>query len=178
MNPPNSVSASVLPDYPIHYSKPPTIHDDAKSCLHRAAVILNRLMNNKSLPDDVRGSLRSALREVESAQDIVMGELPGLEATKKPKSKATAQEVVAFIQGLNCGLNIDDAHWFFYKCEGSGWKNAGKPIKDWRATVRAWHLARVFPSQKLVNGKLSGGMKPLNIAEKESARLLKESDKV
>ena len=46
------------------------------------------------------------------------------------------------------GLFPRDAEYFFSKCEGNGWTNGGKPIKDWKATLRAWKAQGYLPSQK------------------------------
>lgn len=73
--------------------------------------------------------------------------LPGLEPPSKSKARGTWDEVAKFFRD-QAGLPQSDAEWFFNKCEGCGWKNAGKPILNWEATVRAWKLARIFPSQK------------------------------
>ena len=62
------------------------------------------------------------------------------------KTRACIEEVESFCKEL--GLPKSDAEWFFYKCEGSGWNNGGKPIKDWKATIRSWKYAGYLPSQK------------------------------
>jgi uncharacterized protein YdaU (DUF1376 family) len=52
---------------------------------------------------------------------------------------------------LHCeksGLPESDAVWFWNKCEGSGWKNGGEPIKSWTHTIAAWKLAGYMPSTK------------------------------
>lgn len=50
-------------------------------------------------------------------------------------------------------LPESDGAWFFHKCQANGWTNGGKPIRDWRATIRAWKAAGYMPSQKApVNG--------------------------
>jgi hypothetical protein len=46
------------------------------------------------------------------------------------------------------GIGERDADWFFWKCEGNGWTNGGKPILDWKATIRSWWKGGFFPSQK------------------------------
>lgn len=43
-----------------------------------------------------------------------------------------------------------DGEWFFYKCQGNGWTNNGKAIKDWKATIRAWKEAGYMASQKAI----------------------------
>ncbi len=46
------------------------------------------------------------------------------------------------------GIQESDADWFFYKGKGNGWMNGGKPILDWKATLRSWKRANYLPSQK------------------------------
>lgn len=61
------------------------------------------------------------------------------------KDKGTLKEVTDFC--LSLGMPEDNATWFFFKCEGNGWKNNGKPIKDWKATIRAWKTAGYMRGQ-------------------------------
>jgi hypothetical protein len=70
---------------------------------------------------------------------------------KKPtirqcKPNPTIEEVTEFTRSL--GLPDTDSHATFYKWEGNGWTNGGKPIKDWKATIRSWHAGGYLPSQK------------------------------
>jgi len=46
------------------------------------------------------------------------------------------------------GISINDADWFFWKGQGNGWTNDGKPIQDWKATLRSWRNGGYLPSQK------------------------------
>ncbi len=46
------------------------------------------------------------------------------------------------------GLPGSDGTSCFHKWQGNGWTNSGKPIRDWRATIRAWKLSGYLPSQK------------------------------
>ena len=78
------------------------------------------------------------------------------------KAKGSESEVVSFCKSLN--LPENDGVWFFARCEGNGWKNNGQPIKDWKATIRAWKAAGYMASQK-VNGQRSGGGKPRLVAD-------------
>lgn len=56
------------------------------------------------------------------------------------------EQVIAFARGEL--IEQIDAEWFYWKCEGNGWKNNGKPILDWKATIRSWKRAGYLPSQK------------------------------
>lgn len=51
------------------------------------------------------------------------------------------------------GIVQSDADWFFWKCQANGWTNGGRPIKDWKATLRSWQRARYLPSQKNADRK-------------------------
>lgn len=74
------------------------------------------------------------------------------EADKANGKRGTREEMDAFF--LELKLPKSDAEWFFFKCEGNGWKNGGKPILNWKATVRSWKSGGYLPSQKLLpNGK-------------------------
>ena len=46
------------------------------------------------------------------------------------------------------GITMQDAEWFYHKGRGNGWTNGGKPILDWKATLRSWKRAGYLPSQK------------------------------
>jgi hypothetical protein len=68
-------------------------------------------------------------------------------ATPKRKAKPESREEFdAYFQELK--LTPRDAEYAWAKWEGSGWLNGGKPIKDWRNTVRSWQAAQYWPSQK------------------------------
>lgn len=58
------------------------------------------------------------------------------------------------------GIPIADAEWFFYKGEGNGWTNNGKPILDWKATLRCWKRAGYLPSQKRPQQSSNGPSPP------------------
>lgn len=77
---------------------------------------------------------------------------------KQSKAKATQEEVAEFIAEV--GLPSTDAEWFFHKCEGCGWTNGGKPMKDWKATIRSWKAANYMPSQKPSMGRNGHEAKP------------------
>jgi hypothetical protein len=66
------------------------------------------------------------------------------------KSLATLEEVKTF--GASEHFQQADLEWFYHKCVGNGWTNGGKPIKDWKATLRAWKAAGYLPSQKATHG--------------------------
>jgi hypothetical protein len=90
------------------------------------------------------------------------------ETNKHTQGRGSIEEVIKFCRDI--GLPESDASWFFYKCEGNGWINGGKPIKNWRATIRAWQSAGYMPSQKQRNGQFS---KPKEGASQMVERMLK-----
>ena len=68
--------------------------------------------------------------------------------TKKPVTvtRPTLEEVGTYCSSE--AIPAADAEWFFWKCEGNDWTNGGKPIKNWKATLKAWRAAKYLPSQK------------------------------
>ncbi len=66
---------------------------------------------------------------------------------KEEKGKAQSISAVQeFCQEIE--LPNSDAEHLWHKFTGNGWTNGGKPIKDWKATVRSWKSAGYLPSQK------------------------------
>jgi hypothetical protein len=105
-----------------------------------------------ALPDgNAEGKEKGKEREREREREAIPPEERTGAARLEKSVKGSRDEVIGFC--ISLGLSKDDAEWFFDKCEGCGWKNAGKPILDWKATVRAWKRICVFPSQKF-HGKL------------------------
>lgn len=66
--------------------------------------------------------------------------------SKSNTRKANYEDVKAFCSEL--GLPDSDSDYFFHHWEGNGWTNGGKPIKNWKGTIRAWKAAGHLPSQK------------------------------
>lgn len=62
------------------------------------------------------------------------------------KKRGTAEELIAFCESN--GLPASDGEWLFNKWEGNAWTNNGKPISDWRATIRGWKAHGYMSSQK------------------------------
>jgi len=65
---------------------------------------------------------------------------------KHTLAKPDVTEVVAYCQDID--LPAADGVAVFDKWTGSGWKNGGQAIKDWKATIRAWKAQGYMPSQK------------------------------
>ena len=61
------------------------------------------------------------------------------------KDRGSLEEIKEYCK--ECLLPESDAVWFFNKCEGNGWNNGGKPIKNWRATINSWQAAGYMASQ-------------------------------
>ena len=59
----------------------------------------------------------------------------------KPKNE---QEVVEYCKSIG----VPDGAYFWDKWTGGGFQNAGKAMKDWKATIRSWKSAGYLPSQK------------------------------
>lgn len=67
------------------------------------------------------------------------------------------------------GISEADADWFFWKGKGNGWTNGGKPIKDWKATLRSWNRAGYLPSQKQ-SQRAAYSSKPMSAFEIEKRK--------
>ncbi len=66
------------------------------------------------------------------------------EKEKKPKS---VLDTIAYCREQ--GLTESDGQWLWDKWEGNGFKNDGKPMNSWRATVRQWKRSgTIFLSHK------------------------------
>jgi uncharacterized small protein (DUF1192 family) len=76
-----------------------------------------------------------------SSLSVKKGESEG--RLPKPKDQA---EVVAYCESI--GLPAKDANYFWNKWIGDGFKNAGRPMRDWQAVIRSWRDAGHLPSQK------------------------------
>jgi len=88
-----------------------------------------------------------------------------LAVKKKREPRPTLDQIKEYMQTL--GLPETDAAWLDDKWEGNGYKNGGKPILSWKATIRTWKaVGDIFPSQKQGKQKqMSFGMKT-NIADR------------
>lgn len=87
------------------------------------------------------GSKRAA--KVEQTPDIEIDNGIGTENGTESDGLGRVRE---FARGE--GINEADAEWFYWKGRGNGWTNGGKPILDWKATLRSWKRAGYLPSQK------------------------------
>lgn len=87
------------------------------------------------------------LHAVESIKPNGFQLVPNDEPTaKKSKSKGTLEELKSY--AVEIGMPASDGEWCFDKWEGNGWKNDGKPIADWKATIRSWKRGNFLASQK------------------------------
>jgi len=82
--------------------------------------------------------------DIENENEVVVKKL-------ETKNKANYEDVRAFCVQIE--LSEQDAEWLFDKWEGSGWKNNGRSILDWKATARSWKKISIFPSQRDANGR-------------------------
>jgi hypothetical protein len=116
---------------------------------------------------------RRMKREAERrAKRVAAGSIGGSKAQAKREqtpydndididSEGARKRVGEFARGE--GIGERDADWFFFKCEGNGWTNGGKPIRDWKATVRTWWRASYFPSQRVRSDRFGkDSVKPLD----------------
>jgi hypothetical protein len=62
------------------------------------------------------------------------------------RARGTFEEVSEFCKEI--GLFPRDVEYIWNNWEANGWKRSGKPIKDWKATIRAWKAQKFLPSQR------------------------------
>jgi hypothetical protein len=108
-------------------------------------------VSNAPVTQQKRVSNRDNEDEYENENEVVV-------KTVEAKKKASYEGVRAYC--LEVQLSEDDAHWLFDKWQGNGWKNDGKPIADWKATIRSWKRICLFPSQRDGNGKVRAASPP------------------
>jgi hypothetical protein len=82
----------------------------------------------------------------------------------KPISR---EEVINFVKEI--GMPESDGHYYFDKWEGNGYRNAGKPIKDWKAVIRSHKHAGYAPSQKQTGPSLFQRGRPPDPKEEKAA---------
>ena len=106
-------------------------------------------VKQKSTPSSSVSSSSSSSSSISSNTD-----------TKKKEARPTLEQIKEYMQTI--ALPESDAEWLYDKWEGNGYKNGGKAIVSWQATIRTWkRMATIFPSQKQVSSKqMSFGMKP------------------
>jgi hypothetical protein len=116
---------------------------------------------NKPLPRALQGPMDKDKDKVEDKEK------------RARKSKpASQQEVEDYCQSLS--LPRSDGEYMFAHWEGNGHTNGGKPVKDWKATIRAWKAASHLPSQK--NGNKTGSLR-LSFAEEAERRKAEEKER-
>lgn len=121
---------------------------DLKGCNRMIDIITKALRNLKGKEAFKDPAVREALLEIENAFGQLQLELVAIDSqpTLAGKARGTLEEVKAFFAELK--LPVNDAEYFFHKCEGNGWRVSDHKIKDWRSTVKAWVRMQIFPSQK------------------------------
>ena len=94
---------------------------------------------------------KSALSDVTHAEAEAEADTEAKADRKKTKARGTIEQVAAFTKSI--GLPESDGEACFHKWEGNGWTNSKVPIKDWKATIRAWKAQGFLPSQKAAPAK-------------------------
>lgn len=140
------------------------------SIIHRSVISLLRFhglpedgsFNGKINPMAIpRPSHTQSHQEKDTDKEKVQDKEKGVSGDSKP----TLEEVRLYC--AKSGIVESDADWFYFKCEGNGWTNNGKPIRKWGATLISWKNGKYLPSQKQsVNGS---GNHPANLILKQKA---------
>lgn len=105
-----------------------------------------RALERNRVTDTLLNTLTSTLPVRVQDMDKDKEEEKGSAEGKQNKARGSKEEISGYC--AEAGLTGSDGSWVFDKWEGNGWKNGGDPIRDWKATVRAWKARRFFPSQK------------------------------
>lgn len=106
----------------------------------RAKKAADARWGKKRKRDKTREDKRQAL--LEDAKSNAPSNAPSMNG----KARGTLEELKSFVAEL--GLPASDAEYCFHKWESNGWQNGGKPIKDWRGTIRSHKAAGYLPSSK------------------------------
>lgn len=78
---------------------------------------------------------------------------------KVNKARCSLDEAKSF--ALEIGLIESDGEAMFHKWQGTGWKNGGNAVKDWKSVMRSWKSGGYHPSQKTTstgNNRPKSGM--------------------
>jgi hypothetical protein len=147
---PEKVSAKVDREGPaIEVHKPPDLPRTEQLSIEekwkRLLKDLDWLHHQPISSDQLRVAAR-AYSLAKEVHDLLQPSLPLEVESSKKRSKGTREECITYCKLV--GLSESDGEWFFQKCVGCGWKNNGHPMNDWQATVNAWKITGVFPSQK------------------------------
>lgn len=121
----------------------------------RLRVARHREKEKEGNKESVTGALRSVTPA--SASDVTASEKKEGDSKRKPKS---VEEVISY--GKTKGISTSDAEAFFDSQEAGGWTRAGKPLHDWRASLRAWNANGFLPSQKQKKGERPTAMSELD----------------
>lgn len=122
---------------------------DVRHDLSEALRDVNRLMHDANMPIGAMRLLGDCCRRLMNVQRAIQGVLPGFEEVMTPptKARASVEECIEYARVI--GLNENDGRWFFDGRMAMGWKNGGRPIVDWKATMRTWKAqGDIFPSHK------------------------------
>lgn len=115
--------------------------------LNHAIKLLHKVRKRWD-PVHLDGEFTTALAAIIDVTVCLNEELPGMPESERDTrfKKPSLEEVITYCKTRR--ITVNDAEWFYDKCVGCGWKNNGKPIVDWQATIRSWYKAGYLPSQK------------------------------
>jgi uncharacterized protein YdaU (DUF1376 family) len=89
---------------------------------------------------------RSQKLESRNQNSLTLDAAPTTPPSKKSKPRGTLEELRAY--AVEIGMPAEDGEDCFDRWQGNGWKNNGKPIADWQATMKTWKRRGYLASQK------------------------------
>ena len=124
------------------------------------------LLNREIKREQTRIRVARHRAKLNGNEDSVTLALHGVTPASDSASKSkphTEEEVIVFCESIH--LPKTDGHYYWDKWQGNGFKNAGKPMKDWRAVIRSHKTAGYLPSQK--NAHDGNGRRSMSFKERE-----------
>lgn len=122
-------------------------HTPVFAALEARGLTFEGLSERVAIPIECPSEGKNYLQEKEKDKDKVQ-EKEEWDCKGGDKGKPESREACVDY-AVQIGLPGSDGEWFYDKGLASGWKNSGKPIADWKATMRCWKPGTIFPSRKL-----------------------------
>lgn len=141
---------------------------DARKKFHKLRMDLHQLLGLRDFANSPQ--FKACLALADQIESDLRVQFPGQSAKLAGEMKARGTQGECIEYAVELGLLPNDGEWFYYKMTGCGWKNGKIPVKDWKATMRAWKLAGYMASQRNGAVRISTARQPQTIMERELHR--------